>query len=114
MNICPLHITDTQVSRVLLSPDFNLPRVVILTCQYSSQADSMPDLSNIFFIYHLSSIPGHLPVHLVGTGPCRAVTGDAGTCGLIFMTPPEKHCHFFYFSAITCYPSDTSVKVSTK
>lgn len=27
---------------------------------------------------------------------------------------PEKHCHFFDFSAITCYPSDTSVKVSTK
>lgn len=39
MNIWPLHITDTQVSRVLLSPDFNLPRVVTLACQYSSQVD---------------------------------------------------------------------------
>ena len=39
MNICPLHIADTQVSRVLLSLGFNLPKVVISTCQYSSQVD---------------------------------------------------------------------------
>ena len=69
MNICPLHIADTQVSWVLLSLGFNLPKVVI------------------FFICHLPSIPGHLPLHLVGTGPCRAVAGDIGTGGLIFMTP---------------------------
>ena len=87
MNICPLHITDTQVSRVLLSLDFNLPRVVILTCQYSSQVDLCLTYANIFFIYHLRSIPGHFPLHLVGTGPCRAVAGDVGTSGLIFMTP---------------------------
>ena len=39
MNICPPHITDIQVSRVLLSLDFHLPRVVILMCQDWSQVD---------------------------------------------------------------------------
>lgn len=74
----------------------------------------MPDLSK--YILHLSSSLN------TWASPCsscghRAMQGcDRRRRNLWphLHDTPEKHCHFFYFSAITCYPSDTSVKVSTK